>query len=367
MSSSVVWLVAICAAVAAAPWFSGGEEPIALLLSGTVALLGGYLLWRQPKVRAFSAGPLLWFYLAYAGWAALSLIWTVNRYSTAIWVVPLLLAGLIFRLVYSIAREEQGRLRVMGLYMVSALIFCAYGLWLYLTGGYERFTGSFYWANPAAAYLIPAMLVSLTMLLFSNGKKWLWAVISMVYGMCFLLTDSRAGLAVLLLTLIIYVAVQRLDRQQWMLLVLTLLGTYVLSTGAVQLRHYVQPRATLVAPGARLAEAAGGSQSSSDRLHYIESAFAIWADHPVVGSGAGTYGDVHPKYQGRVVSASSNAHNYFVQTLSELGLIGGILLGLLLLAIAGVVARGALQQDGNVPLILALGALLVHGGPDLQY
>ncbi|MGK3808187.1 hypothetical protein ABI003_15005, partial [Enterococcus faecium] len=88
----------------------------------------------------------------------------------------------------------KGKERVVRLYLSVALGFSLYGLWLYLTGTYQRFTSSYYWANPAAAYLIPAILVSLHKAMKKDARKWLWVSISSVFTASFFLTDSRAAL-----------------------------------------------------------------------------------------------------------------------------------------------------------------------------
>src|SRR5437762_2751083 len=97
MRSVIVWTLAIIIGIAIAPWLSGGEEPIARLITGMVLLLGMIFLWREATVRRFAAGPLLWSYIGFTGWAALSLLWSVNRYSSMLWLLLLVSAGLVFR------------------------------------------------------------------------------------------------------------------------------------------------------------------------------------------------------------------------------------------------------------------------------
>jgi O-antigen ligase len=116
-----------------------------------------------------------------------------------------------------------------------------------------------------------------------------------------------------------------------------------------------------VVPGSRFAEAASGeSKSTSDRLYYLGSAFDMWLAHPWGGTGAGTYRDVHPQYQKRVISASSNAHNFYVQTLAELGLVGTLALVAVMLWLLAGGLRGLVAEPEMVPV--AIGA--AGGGPD---
>jgi tetratricopeptide (TPR) repeat protein len=364
------WTLVVCLAVALAPWLSGGQQPLALLLSAGAMLLGSLLLWRQPSVRQLLPGPLVWAYVALLCWAGLSLLWTASRYSTLVWLVMLALAGFVFRLGYVLAGEVQGRRDVLAAYLVSAAAFAAYGYWLYLTDGYDRLTGSFYWANPAAAYLIPAILVSLHGLRQPGRRRWLWLSAAVWFGAAFALTDSRAATLVLALLLGVYALVVSGLKRYWITLVFTGLSVILLSNGLVQVRHWLQPEAGTTALGSRFAEAATGeSRSGSDRIQYLVSAGDMWWAHPVLGVGAGAYGDAHPQYQHRVVSAATNAHNFYVQTLAELGLVGALALAWLLLVLLIGVLRGLLQRPAwpeAIPWLLGALGLLLHSGLDID-
>jgi tetratricopeptide (TPR) repeat protein len=115
-----------------------------------------------------------------------------------------------------------------------------------------------------------------------------------------------------------------------------------------------------------VAHQGGGSNSLVDRLNYTLSGFEMWFDRPLQGWGAGTYGDVHPGYQQRVVSASTNAHNLYVQVLAELGLVGAVLLAAVLLWLAIGMLRGLVEQPSTVPIALGVGGLLLHLGLDID-
>ncbi len=290
LRSVITWTVGVCVAVAMAPWLSGGQEPLAMLLSVGAVLLGALLLWRQPAVRRLRRGSLVWAWSAFIGWGALSLWWTANHYSTIIWLITFGLAGLIFRLSYSMAGEPQGRQRLVGLYLASAVAFAVYGVWLYLTSDYDRLTGSFYWANPAAAYLIPAILLSVDGVGKRGPVRWWWLAGLAGFGTAFAMTDSRAATIVLGLVVVVYLLVHTLSKTQWITLLFGFIAIVGLSFGSVQLRHVVQPNAATIAPGSRFAEAASGeSKSASDRLRYLESALNMWFHQPLQGVGCLLY------------------------------------------------------------------------------
>ncbi len=323
------------------------------------------MLWRQPEVRQLKLGPLSATYGALVVWALLSLVWSVNRYSSALWIVQLVLAGLVFRLAYSVAREAGGRELLVRLYLGSAVVFSLYGLWLYVTGAYPRLTGSFYWANPAAAYLIPAILIVIDRI--KGETKWLWVGALALFGASFALTDSRGGTLVLVLVVVPYLLVTRLNKRYWITLLFALIAAITLTTVTLQARSIVGNGASTTAPGERFKEAAlGESQSGSDRVNYLLSSVRLWEDHPFLGTGAGTFRDVHAGRQIAVVSASTNAHNFYVQTLPELGLLGFFLVVILAALILFGLLRGMLRGGDSLPLVLGCAALLVHIGLDID-
>lgn len=371
----MAWALVVCLGVAMAPWLSGGQQPLAMFMSAGALLVGVALVWLQPEVRWLKRGPLVWSYFALMGWAGLSLLWSVNRYSTLLWLVVMGFAGLAFRLSYVVAGQERGRQRLVWVYLASVAAILAYGFWLYLTVSYGRFVSSFYWPNAVAIYLVPATLLAVHQLRRRDKWVWLWWGFLVLAGTAFALADSRASTFVLLIALALYLAVARVERRRWLLISAALGGVLFLSNLFVHVHQVLmtpQQKATPVvqaaAPGTRYKELVyGSSQSGNDRLWYLKAAAEMWWDRPLTGVGAGAYGDAHTQYQGRVVSAGVSAHNFYVQVLAELGIVGFMLLMWFILALLTGVARGLLSgQSEQVVLALGLGALLVHIGMDMD-
>jgi O-antigen ligase len=361
----ISWAVIICLGVAMAPWLSGGQEPIAILVSGFALLIASVLLWQQPVVRQLKFGPLMLSYLSLVGWTALSLIWSVNRYSSMLWLVGLISIGLAFRLAYALSAEVINQRRIEWVYLASAIGVVAYGIYLYLANDYNRLTSSFYWPNPAAAYLIPAILLALDH--FWRTRRWWWGALLLVFGTGFLLTDSRAAAATFIVVLIIYGLISKLNRWFWILLLFTGIASVGAAYGVVGLRHSLQPKAVIVAPGSRLTPAVATTlQNGSDRITYLKSALNIWFDYPLIGSGAGTYVDIHPHYQIRVISASASAHNEYVQILAELGLVGELLVLWIVVNLIGGTLRSLWYRPANIPAVIGIAGLWLHIGLDID-
>jgi O-antigen ligase len=105
--------------------------------------------------------------------------------------------------------------------------------------------------------------------------------------------------------------------------------------------------------------------SSSYRADYWQVAARDAADHPLLGSGAGSF--AHVWLQRRPVAISAHdAHSLYLETLAELGPLG-LLLVLALAATPTIVA----VRNRKQPLVAVAGggyaAFLVHAGIDWDW
>jgi O-antigen ligase/Flp pilus assembly protein TadD len=358
-------VVVIALVLAVWPWGSGGREPWALLITSFALLAAILVQWLKRErlqvgdrwLVALSSGLLLW--------SLLSTLWSVNSFQSWLWTLYLALAALAFVVVRNLAVDQQQMwLRA---YVWLATGVAIYGIELFLTGTYDRLTSSFYWANPAAGWLLPALIMASW---WSTRGRWYWSPVAVILGSAFLLTQSRGAFLLLLVILVIGFAASPKLRQNWRKSWLPLLVIIVLSFGLSQGVVVLKKQAFGLSTGKlsdRFAEALSGeSTSGSDRLNYLKSAGQIWEHHPVSGTGAGTYGTVHPQYQQRVVSAATNAHNAYIQTLAELGLVGGLLLsGLIIWLLLGIWRGARKQPELILPAVSAL-ALLAHSGIEID-
>src|SRR5262249_26275886 len=73
----------------------------------------------------------------------------------------------------------------------------------------------------------------------------------------------------------------------------------------------------------------------------IESAFRIWLDFPLFGSGAGTFESLAPRFQKpNEMTLANHAHDDYAETLATTGALGFLLAFVPLLAGRGARARG---------------------------
>ncbi|QQR53000.1 hypothetical protein IPG36_02760 [bacterium] len=201
----------VCLAVATFPWLTGGKEPLAGLLSGAALLLAALLVWREGMMRRSMPVWVTGLYLGLMVWAAVSGLWTANRFSTLLWLQAWATAGGVFWLSRIIGRQPGGWQAVRNLYMASAVVFAMWGMGLYVWGDYDRLVGPIYWPNPAATYILPALILAFGTWLKPNirlKKMVVNGVILVILGAAFWLTASRAALVILALYSVVLVVVQ---------------------------------------------------------------------------------------------------------------------------------------------------------------
>lgn len=343
------------------PWASGGRDHIWILVTAFPLAIGAFLILRRSGRHTVSTRALSLSLGAWVGWAALGLLWSVNRFQTETWILLALMAVATGFLTANLHKKEKTML-ITG-YIWVAAITAAIGIFIFLTGEYSRLTSTFYWANPAAGFLLPAILIGASRWLRGRRPADLAMLAVTLTG--FWLADSRgAYLVLVVIGLALALAVPKI-RQYWKRLLLLVLITYAAAFGFTLLKNnFVQTGG--LAPGSRFSEAAlGESQSGSDRINFLKAAGSIWWDNPVAGTGAGTFGTVHPQYQQSVVSAANDPHNFYVQTLAEQGFIGAIVLAWVILLLLIGLARGYTRDNNTGIISISAIALLLHFGIDI--
>ncbi len=141
----------------------------------------------------------------------------------------------------------------------------------------------------------------------------------------------------------------------------------VLALGAA----FALPRGILLEPGSQwsldLGNALFGRLGSIGegrdlRFKFIENALPIVADHPIVGSGPGTYGGavaksfgspLYTEYTAGVVPIGRTVDNYWLHAVVEFGIVGAVLLATFLGAVVVDLLRAARRSKGTIRVVLA--------------
>lgn len=356
------WVIVLGIAVGFFPWLSGGKDPLAILVTYFGLVIAGLLLLRREGIVSRTGPAVRLFATLLIIWSGLSLTWSVNRFQTELWVVYLVAGVAAWYLTRMLDDHEKQNL--LNVYLVVAAVMGVYGLYAFETADYNRLTGSFYWANPAAAYIIPAIVLSVWRYIRTNAFRY--AALSTFFILIFSLTYSRGATIVLGLIYIIALLLSKRLRGYWIKILFILAAAFLLSSLCTAVRNNLFHHGIINA-ASRYSEAAKGESTSvGDRLRYLRDAADIWVHNPLQGTGAGTFGTVHPQHQSRVISATSNAHNVYIQTLAELGLVGFSLLILLILGVMAGLIKGVYHDSARLPILIAVLGLLMHFGLDID-
>lgn len=239
-------------------------------------------------------------------------------------------------------------------------------------------TGTFYWWNPFAAFLLPGALLGAAMAV-ANVRSWRvlgWFAASLCSaGIVF--SSSRMTFALLVagyIALLVLAAPgdeRRRTLVRWVLVGALSVGTVFALSGPPVFPHRASPTA---AADAKAATGQTVSQNGAYRLQFWQRAVAVVEDRPLVGSGAhglvGASSGLVPSSYAR----SNLAHNGYLQALSD----GGLLIGLPFLAgcLGALVAAIRLLMSARrrrderwmrVALPVALGGSMAHSAVDFDW
>jgi O-antigen ligase len=107
----------------------------------------------------------------------------------------------------------------------------------------------------------------------------------------------------------------------------------------------------------RVAGTVYSDDPTTGRAHFWRGTLGIIQDHPVLGTGLGSFGAVYPRYDtGNGTYRLEQAHNDYLQVLSDAGVVGGAL-GLLFVGLLFWTALRRMQSPDRFRRGVALGAL----------
>jgi O-antigen ligase len=304
-------------------------------IGSTVAKPLGFLLiaaWAlnllQTHGRAFLLRdrPLLaWLLVAYAAWASASLAWTVDAGRTTYGVQRLIPVVLLTFVIYTVASNRRQLLALIWTWAVTAGFWAAYALATGTSVAGARLTGGLNDPNYLASQLVFAVLVTGFLLGTTRrlGLRALLVILLVVDMTAFVQTESRGGIIGLGVALTAAVAIAGKTRGSVLALVAVLVAVVIGYVGVVapaQLRHRVTTFS------------ASQSSGRSDSWHIAE---LIWQNNPALGVGLGGYqvaqvdyvSTIQVQFVGQILYDRLVAHNTYLETLSELGAIGVLLLG----------------------------------------
>lgn len=334
---------------------SWGWSALALVWGTSLAIL----VRRRVEIGSFE---LRWLgaFGVFTGWIWLSNLWSE---STTITLLDgqrsvAYLAGALF-VVLATPRAAAGML--LGAVATSAAVVSAYALLRSGSVHHDLASGEpVGYSNALAVFAAMGALLALGLALRS---KQLFARVAAAAGLVPLavvvtLIASRGGLLALVAGLAVYVALSERRR-----------SAARLAAGALALAGVASltlvTRVPAVAPHATSLRADLFTLAGHDRGRYWAAALESFSDHALLGSGAGTFSRMWLRYRGANLGVL-DAHNLYLETLSELGPIGlALLLGTLAVPLA---AAGRSRHERLVPAAAAAySAFVVHAGVDWDW
>jgi O-antigen ligase len=325
---------------------------ICCLLAFVVLSFGAVEEWSQAVLEVGAAGLLIyWAFLLYVlkaeqllipeeifplcGFALLVVVQivfhlTASRYATRVelqlFCTYLILVFLMTQ-AYTRARHWRGYLWFV---MSLGFFVSIFGILQYLT-----FNGKLYWVRvmryggiPFGSYVnrnhfaafaemvIPVALVPLFLGKVRRERIFLVALFALVPIVALLLSASRGGIvsfAVQIIILVLLLLVSRIRRRPMIVGGLVVL-TAVMAVSWIGVQQILQ----------RFSQMQSLEVSFGKRTAIRQNTWRLFLDHPIVGTGLGTFEMVFPPYDtmydGKVVN---HAHNDYVEALGETGVLGG--------------------------------------------
>lgn len=360
--------VGICLLVAFSVLAHGAVEvwSASVLEIGAAALL---LLWGILTFRAPEAGlrenalvwPLAVFLLL--GLAQLVFGWSLYPFLTRTELPGIAACFVLFFLAVQSFRDRR-QLRAL----VWFLLFLGFAVSLFGIGQYFTFNGKLYWLRelPEGSYPFGPYVnrnhfagfveligpLGLAVLLFRGVRRELVplaGLFTLVLVGALIVSPSRGGIVgfgfeVLVLAFVVFRRKKKIPpRVAFVFLVALAALVAWLDVGQV-VERFVKTRP--------------GEVASSRRVVILKGTLRIFLDHPLTGTGLGTFVTVYPRYEtlydGKIVN---HAHNDYAEALADTGLPGGLCgLAFLILLFRGAFSRLRAEQS-RLSLALHAGSL----------
>ena len=290
------------------------------------------------------------------------------RYESLVQSFYLLALVLIYQIISRLVLTKKHLdiivIALFALGLVESLIAIFNYLVSSLPSEFIRMSGTFYWPNPLAAFLLVSIIAGLYLLWIGERFRYLLVLgVSIILSTLILTYSKGAYLSLAPLILILIWQLWHKLKKGWQVKVaLFIVVTSLLTFGLSHLRQNgFQLRS------GSLQTASDGSANSLTRVKYWRGALDIFHDHKLVGSGPATFGDVYPRYQKTPVDYAKNTHNFYLETLAETGVFGFLILIIFSLLLIIIPIRTLSRSNGaNLAIYLALLGLLIHSTVDVD-
>ena len=326
--------------------FQGGYFPwevyATLLLSlPAMALFLLKKVYKKEQIRKSGADKGIFVYL---GIAFLSLFFTVYFHATLTEFYKVLTYISLFYIIYDSINSKKDVEFLLNAILLLGLILSALGI-LAFVGTRNHLQGAFFvflknsgliqglrisstlqYANTFAAFLILQFFVAVGFLLEKKSLilKVVYGTLSLLFLITLLLTQSRGGIIAFILALIIYFVLARGNDRK--ISALGLAGVILVFASLVLIKSnlFLPVIKSFWNRVVTLLAFFGGKKSNlslANRENMLKDSLKILKEHPIFGTGNGTYQYVYMKYRSAYFFAKF-PHSIFFQVLDETGIVG---------------------------------------------
>ena len=320
---------------------------------------------RDARADMLGAHPMITGLLVlFLSWALVSYSWSELPGDAVEAVYRLSLNAILFLIVYTAVRTSRDAVRVLTAFVIGATAAVAYGL---VFGGVDpspygeaaRLSSETQNANELASTLVAAFVLALG-LAFAVKDSPAFRVLSLAMAAFALfgivLTVSRSGLVALGVAALAAIVFSGRWRPR-----ITVVAVLV-ALSALLYFAFLAPEASRE----RVTEFEGGT----GREDIWRVAWRMVEDKPLIGVGAGNFDNASIHYliapggllrDDFIVDTQKDAHNLYLETLAELGLIGLLLLATLVIGLLGRCIAGIQQfeRNGNLRMEILARAHLI--------
>lgn len=337
--------------------------------------------------------PLFIPFLLYLLFSGLSLLNAVNLYEGVRHLLNLSVGIALFWITANHADRESAPfllrwVAITGAIVSSVGIFQMWGGEVPTLEQIARPSATFGNKNMAAQYVLFVIPVAYYLLLTcpDRTREWLYGVVAALITIYLIYTGTRAawGAAAMAFLLMWFCLRAKgftpqqllsLSRRKWNFL----LGILVFSVAVNTIPRYFIADFGATSSLARLKSMLETEKDASAQFRFATwaNSIAIFRDHPLLGAGMGNFRLIYPLYNQRAVKDPSfnvevkaaEAHNDYVQSLAETGLLGTGALVVILLLLAKRVWKSK-KEDLDPALIavaVALSAILLEAFWDFPF
>ncbi len=258
---------------------------------------------------------------------ALSAVFTKQHFASLAGVTVFGLQVLLFAVIRSHVSDRDSNFNIVRYLLITSIFVSVIGIFQYYFGSYmhpewvdrslynnisNRAFSTLYNPNVLGSYFILIISIALAGFKSSDGRYSLIlnTLVLITGGVCMVLTFSRGawmGLAVSILVILVFGRRKRL--------ILTILAVSLL-TALIALPEFktIMSRINL--------DFISNDSSNTYRWYLWKFAVKTFTEHPLVGSGIGSFGFYIPSHFKAPGYLVSHAHNIYLQLLAETGILG---------------------------------------------